>query len=79
VTYQDSGDDLGMEPVSGAATGKGLISNDNSQYQGAAYDAKISFIDIGKGRSADVSPPTNYFAGLFSILYSSGARVMSMS
>jgi hypothetical protein len=85
VTYQDDVDDFGHgTSVSGAAAGKCLISNknsfyENSQYKGAAYDAKISFIDIGKGKSSDVSPPTNYYAGLFSILYSSGARVMSMS
>lgn len=85
VTHQDGEDGSGHgTSVSGAAAGKCLISNknsyfQNSQYQGAAYDAKISFFDIGRGRSLSVSPPTNYYSGLFLVLYSSGARVMSMS
>jgi hypothetical protein len=85
VTYQDDLDENGHgTSVSGAAAGSCLTSSKDtsfelSDYQGAAYDAKISFFDIGKGPSSEIFPPPNYYTGLFEVLYTSGARVMSMS
>lgn len=85
IPYQDNLDGFGHgTSVSGAAAGKCVTEYAdtqylNSQYQGAAYDAKISFFDIGRGTSSSVSPPVNYYSSLFSVLYDSGARILSMS
>jgi hypothetical protein len=85
VTYQDNQDENGHgTSVSGAAAGLCITSDQQtefelSDYHGAAENAKISFFDVGQGTSSDIYPPSNYYSGLFSVLYTSGARIMSMS
>eukprot|EP00604_Paraphysomonas_vestita_P004028 CAMPEP_0174824048 /NCGR_PEP_ID=MMETSP1107-20130205/30082_1 /TAXON_ID=36770 /ORGANISM="Paraphysomonas vestita, Strain GFlagA" /LENGTH=282 /DNA_ID=CAMNT_0016049239 /DNA_START=357 /DNA_END=1202 /DNA_ORIENTATION=- len=48
-------------------------------YYGAAYNSKIAFMDIGTSSSSDVTPPSNYYTGIFQPLYQVGSKVQSMS
>jgi hypothetical protein len=81
--FSDGGDFLDASGhgtlVSGVAAGK-CFDKKWDIYNGAAYDAKLSFLDIGVGDSQTVTPPANHYSGIFTVLYNNGgARVQSMS
>lgn len=74
--------------VSGTAAGKcdDTTDVDKSAYNGAAYNAKIAFVDIGSGTCSNdddakcaLTPPTNCLRDLYVPLYQKGAVIQSMS
>jgi len=78
-TYVDNEDGASHgTTVSGVAAGKCSRSDGYEAYNGAAFNGKIAFFDIGYSNGALVIPP-NVDTDLFSPLYNVGARVQSMS
>ncbi len=64
--------------VSSSAAGYCTTLDGYEDYNGAAYDAKIAFFDIGD-TSGKLTTPTNNYANLYQVLYNVGSRVQSMS
>lgn len=65
--------------VAGAAAGKCLDpTSAKSRFNGMAPDSKIAFFDIGDHYSY-LTVPSDLYTGLFSVLYSAGAKIQSMS
>jgi hypothetical protein len=71
--------------VSSVAAGKCRNEKSvNFRYNGAAYDAKISFLDVGSGVLAEdgseyINAGSNHYKLIYEVLYDSGSSVMSMS
>jgi hypothetical protein len=89
TTYGDAVDSYGHgTEVSNVIAGEcDTDSNTNTDnHNGVAYNAKLAFADIGTGTCTDddgsscvLSPPSNAYNNLYKVLYSKGARVLSMS
>lgn len=87
ITYADALDDSDGHGthVSGSVAGRCINDyGDYVKYNGMAEDAKISFFDIGDEESDVFSNdnlivPSNLNTQMFSVLYESGARIMSNS
>lgn len=71
--------------VSSVAAGKCLNEkSENYYYNGAAPDAKISFLDVGSGVETDdgseyINAGSNHYQQIYEVLYATGSPVMSMS
>jgi serine protease AprX len=86
-TYIDALDAEGHGTLAAGAALGACASKKNrasTAFNGIAPGAKIAFLDIGRGSNtaddpAVIRPPSDVDANLFSVLYSDGARVMSMS
>mmetsp|Transcript_7504 Transcript_7504/g.11144 ORF Transcript_7504/g.11144 Transcript_7504/m.11144 type:complete len:795 (-) Transcript_7504:176-2560(-) len=80
-TYQDDIDENGHgTTVVGTALGKCRdVTSDNAQYDGAAFDAKVAFMDMGNSGDATIIAPSNYYDGIYQVLYNRGAVIQSMS
>jgi hypothetical protein len=79
ITYIDATDFTGHgTATSGIAAGQCAVEDGFSDYNGAAYNAKIAFFDIEDDAGA-LSAPSNANTALYGKLYTIGARVQSMS
>lgn len=82
TTYADKYDDTEAHGTHVAGTVAGFSLNnygDPKRYNGMAYDAKISFFDIGNTGQSSLTIPNNINTAMFAIMYAQGARIMSNS
>jgi len=65
--------------VTGSILGKASAPNGADADKGVAYEAKVSFTDIGLGDSAGLSVPANLATNFYNVDYDNGARIHSNS